>query len=511
MKFSKLTKFEAAWVWGGLCATALAVQGCGGGGSSALQAEADNPAGVASYAGGSASYWGPISGLGSIVVNGVRFETTSARVHDSDDLYGTAEHLDPLALGMTVALEGTADDAQALGRASRIRLVGGVRGTVSAVDGTRMVVGGQTVVLNGNTLNATSKGQLTSASVQVGDFVNVYGLMQADQSFLATRVVQSSASAFALDAAWRGDSANAVQSTTGWTLNLNTGGNSSFEVSCPVATCVVQPAGANLSGAHALRVLAADDAQRNGQRIVASRIQVLDVPQLLQWTGSASGLTKIKGVAASDGTIWTVGGVPVLFSAAQLPWVAGQFYEVKGTLANGQLSVTRWEQEGRESDRVTSSGNGSGDSTYYRQALYGAVSGLQGTRMTVQGTTVELGQARFERGSLATLVNGAYVEVKGVLSNGVLVASQVEIKSGSTQGVGTRFEVYGTLSNWSASGFTLTSGDTVYRGVLTAQTRIEQEHGLVGNGQFVEVKGYMSGGQFVAVKLEVKRAGVDHD
>ena len=87
----------------------------------------------------------------------------------------------------------------------------------------------------------------------------------------------------------------------------------------------------------------------------------------------------------------------------------------------------------------------------------------------------------------------------------------IEIKSGSTQGVGTRFEVYGTLSNWSASGFTLTSGDTVYRGVLTAQTRIEQEHGLVGNGQFVEVKGYMSGGQFVAVKLEVKRAGVDHD
>lgn len=507
MKNSKLSKFEAAWLWGGLCATTVALQGCGGGGGSALQTEGDNPAGVASYAGTSASYLGPISGLGSVVVNGVRFETTSARVHDSDDLYGDAEYTDPLAMGMTVALEGNADDTLSLGRADRIQRVGGVRGTVSAASSTQLVVGGQSVVINSNTVMATSAGQLTAASVQVGDFVDTDGLPQADGRFLATRVVRTSASAFAFDAAWRGVSANAVQTSNGWTVSLNTGDQSTLEVSCPVGTCTVQPWGASLNGVHALRVLASDESQRIGQRVVASRIQVLDVPQLLQRSGSASGLTKIKGVAATDGTIWTVGGVQVLSPLVPLPWVAGRFYEVKGTLTNGQLSVTRWEQEGRESDRLVPSGQSSGDATYYRQALYGAVSGLQGTRMTVQGTTVELGQARFEQGSLATLVNGAYVEVKGVLSNGVLVASQVEIKTGSAQGVGTRFEVYGTLSNWTATGFTLTSGDTVYSGVLTPQTRIEQEHGLVGNGQWVEVKGYMNAGQFVAVKLEVKRAG----
>jgi hypothetical protein len=510
MKLTKRSPFGTTWLWGSLCVGAMALPGCGGGGESVLQTETDNPAGVASYAGTSASYLGTISGLGSIVVNGVRFESTSARVHDSDDLYGDVEYLDPLAMGMTVALEGSADDAQALGRAHRIRVVGGVRGTVSEASSTQLVVGGQTVVINNSTLIATHAGQLTAASVQVGDFVNIDGLTQADRRFLATRVVRTHASAYAFDAAWRGESANAVQHSTGWTMHLNTGDQSPLEVSCPLSSCVVQPSGASLSDVHALRVLAVDDTQRNGQQVVASRIQVLDVPQLLQWSGSAPSLTKIKGVAAVEGTVWTVGGVQVLSPLVPLPWVAGRFYEVKGTLTNGQLTVTQWEQEGQERDRWVSSGQSADDATYYRQALYGAVSGLQGTRMTVQGTTVELGQARFEQGSLATLVNGAYVEVKGVLSNGVLVASQVEIKTGSAQGVGTRFEVYGTLSHWSATGFTLTSGDTVYSGVLTPQTRIEQEHGLVGNGQWVEAKGYMNAGQFVAVKLEVKRAG-DHD
>jgi len=503
-----LLNIKTPWVWAGVCAAVVALQACGGAGEPMVQN--DNPGGVASYAGVTSSYMGPISGLGSIVVNGVRFETTSAKVHDSDDVYGSQEYLDPLAMGMTVALEGNADDAQALGRASRIRLVGGVRGTVSAVSDSQMVVGGQVVALNGNTVLAVSSTQAAAVSVQVGDFVNVYGLMQADQSFLATRVVRTRATAFNLDAAWRGQSADAVQSGSGWAMTLRTGSDAAFEVSCPVNTCSVQPAGADLRGAHALRVLATDDAQRTGNRIVASRIQVLDVPNLLQWEGATVAQTKIKGVAATDGVLWTVGGVPVLFSGTPVPWVAGQFYEVKGSLTNGQLTVTRWEQEGRESDRVVTSGSSLGSITYFRHELYGAVSDLQGTRMTVQGTPVELSQARFANGSLAALSQGAYVEVKGGLVQGVLVASQIEIKSARTDGMGTRFEVYGTLSDWSASGFTLTSGSTVYHGVLTAQTRIDSAHGQPGNGQWVEVKGYMSGGQFVAVKLEVKRAG-GHD
>ncbi len=495
-----------------MLALSALLQACGGGSGGEAERDAyagttDNPGGVAVYNGSESTYLGTVSGLGSIVVNGVRFETTSAHVLDSDDLYGSTEYLSPMGMGMTVALQGSADETQWLGRANQIRLIGGVRGTLSAYAAQQMTVGGQTIVLNDQTIVVDASG--ATASLQVNDFVNVFGLIQADNTFLATRVQKASVADFVWDAAWRGQSNSAVSSSSGlgtdWTLSLSTGGTTPYTVTCPAASCRVEPAGADLSGLHAVRVLAANDSLRNGRSIVASRIQVLDATRVLSWAGSAASVTKIKGVASIEGTQWMIGGVPVV--ATSIPWKAGSFYEVKGTLNNGQMSVTRWELEGQESYRQTSPVG----SSYYRHELYGAVSNLQGTRMTVQGVEVELSQAYFERGSLATLANGAYVEVKGVLNAGVLTASKIEVKSNSTSGAGTRFEVYGTVSNWTSSGFTLTTGATIYNAILTTQTSIDVEHGQPGNGRFVEVKGYMQGTDFVVVKLEVKSFGDHHD
>ena len=483
------------------------LQACGGGSGPSENlvnlSSSDNPGGVATYAGVQTSYLGTISGLGSIVVNGVRFETTSATVMDSDELYGSAEYTSPLALGMTVALQGSADEAQSLGSASKIRLMGGVRGTVSAyVSGQAMTIGGQTVTLNASTLYADATG--LSFTPHAGSYVNVYGVMQADNSFLATRVVGVSATNFSLDAAWRGQSSAPVSAASGITLSLSTG-PSSFSVSCPVVSCTLEPAGFDLTGLHAVRVLAVDDNQRSGSSVIATKIQVLDATQVLNWAGGASGQTKIKGVATKDGTQWAIGGVPVL--ANGVSWTIGQFYEVRGALTNGVLSVTRSEQEGQESYRSITAG---GSTSHYSNELFGAVSNLQGNTMTVQGTTVDVSQAYFERGSLATLTNGAYVEIKGVMNGGVLLATKVDSKLSAVVGQGTRFEVYGTVSNWTTSGFSLASGNTVYNAVLSSQTRIDQEHGLPANGQFVEVKGYMSGTDFVVLKMEVKSAGDHH-
>jgi hypothetical protein len=487
---------------------ATLLQACGGGGGGGGGSDEvsvipnDNPGGVAVYAPTTTNYLGTISGLGSIVVNGVRFETTSASVLDSDDLYGSTAYSSPLTLGMTVALQGDADESQSLGRAQKIRLVGGVRGTMTAYTaGASMVVGGQTVALNANTLYVNAAGQ--PVTLQANDFVNVYGLMQADNSFLATRVIQSSAANSILDAAWRGQSSGVLTSSAGdVVLNLDTGGGTAYTVSCPVATCSVQPSRAALTGTHAVRVLSSDDTQRtviNGvTTVAASRIQVLDASQLLAWDGSSVGRTKIKGVATTNGSQWFVAGVPVISS---LPWVTGAFYEVKGTLTNGQLTVTQRELEGQESYREVVNG---GTRSYYRNELYGAVSQLQGNIVTVQGVTVDLSQAYFERGSLATIANGDYVEVKGTLSGGQMLASKVEVKTSSVAGQGTRFEVYGTVSQLTQSGFALSSGNTQYTTVLNGQSRIDNSHGVLANGQFVEVKGYMNGTAFVVLKVEVK-------
>ena len=130
-------------------ATSGLLTACSGGGGSDSHSSGDswssNPAGATNFNGASAAYQGSISGLGSIIVNGVRFETTDAVVYDSDDFSthydnNTSTFSSPLALGMTVALFGDVDDSQSLGRAARIRIVGGVRGTMSAIDTTALML-----------------------------------------------------------------------------------------------------------------------------------------------------------------------------------------------------------------------------------------------------------------------------------------------------------------------------------------------------------------------------------
>lgn len=491
-----------------LSATLLAIaalQGCGGSSSNASTSTVnDNPGGVSNYTPTNTQHYGTVSGLGSVVVNGVRFETMSSTLQDSDDLYGNTTGRKALALGMTVAIDGEADDAQRVGRAHKIRWVGGVRGTISSyTPGQALTVGGQTIEINANTLLADA----TAQTLMTGDFVNIDGLMQADNRFVATRIHKTSADQFSWDAAWRGQSSEALTDASGTQFNLDAGPNQNFTVVCPVNTCRVEPSGASLSNTHAVRVVAASDAQRTGTRIVADRVQVLDAVHLLRWDGSTQGNVKIKGVAVLNGTQWMIGGTPVVGSNAN--WVAGQFYEVKGSLSNGVLTVVSWELEGSQSH--SSSDSSSSVPQYYRHELYGAVSNLQGTRMVVQGVTVDVSQAYFKYGSAATLSNGLYVEIKGTMQNGILMASKVEIKSGSSSsssdssdGSQGYFEVYGTVSHWSATGFTLTSGSTTYDAVINAQTRIESKRGAPDNGRFVEVKGYMSGTQLIVLKLEVE-------
>jgi hypothetical protein len=80
------------------------------------------------------TYTGPVAGLGSIIVNGVRFETVGAFVHDGDDPYGSAKYQSVIGLGTTVAVAGNVDEKNAAGSASDIRIVGGLRGKITGID-----------------------------------------------------------------------------------------------------------------------------------------------------------------------------------------------------------------------------------------------------------------------------------------------------------------------------------------------------------------------------------------
>lgn len=497
---------------------------CGGGGGgdtpdgNTSVAWSTNPAGAATFSGVSATYQGAITGLGSIVVNGVRFETTDAVVYDGDDFSNsydsnTSAFNSPLALGMTVALFGDVDDAQNLGRAARIRVVGGVRGTMSAVDTSALTLTLpiQTVQLSsattyGGTADGTATGtpitNLTQLAALGGNpLLTVYGSPQSDGRFLATRVVVTSASAHAMDVAVRGT----ITAISGNNYTVKTDASNSITVNCN--GCSLQPSGSTPVVGDAVRALAADISQWSGTTLTASRLQLINASYLTRFQDSPSlpSYAKIEGVAVLDGTRWTVGGVEV--SGATL--TAGTVYEIKGTWSGSVLAAMRVEVEGERS--FTGTG---GATTSYSNEFYGALSNLNGSSFTVQGVNVDASAAYFPYGSLATLSNGAFVEVKGRYVDGKLLATKVEIKaaSGGNASAGRVFEMYGQVSDWSgvAGAFKLTRLGVVYNAQSSVNTRFE--HGAPANGSYVEAKGYMDANNvFQVIKLEVKNGFSDHD
>ena len=496
---------------------------CGGGGgdtpdNNTSVAWSTNPAGATTFSGVSATYQGAITGLGSIVVNGVRFETTDAVVYDGDDFSNsynskTSAFNSPLALGMTVALFGDVDDAQNLGRAARIRVVGGVRGTMSAVDTSALTLTLPTQMVQlssattyGGTADGTATGtpitNLTQLAALGGNpLLTVYGSPQSDGRFLATRVVVTSASAHAMDVAVRGT----ITAISGNNYTVKTDASNSITVNCN--GCSLQPSGSTPLVGDAVRALAADISQWDGTTLTAARFQLVNASYLTSFQDSPSlpSYAKIEGVAVFDGTRWTVGGVEV----SGVALTAGTVYEVKGTWSGSVLAATQVEVEGERSFAGRD-----GSDTSYSNEFYGAVSNLSGSSFTVQGVNVDAREAYFPYGSLATLGNGAFVEVKGGYVDGKLLATKVEIKaaSGGNASAGRVFEMYGQVSDWSgvAGAFKLTRLGVVHNAQSSANTRFE--HGAPVNGSYVEAKGYMDANNvFQVIKLEVKNGFSDHD
>ena len=91
------TRFSGGVVSASLAAT-LILTACGGGGDAAVASPGASAA---------ATTVGSISGFGSIIVNGVRFEDNAARITDDSDNSMSAS---ALGLGMTVEVRGSVND-----------------------------------------------------------------------------------------------------------------------------------------------------------------------------------------------------------------------------------------------------------------------------------------------------------------------------------------------------------------------------------------------------------------
>jgi hypothetical protein len=178
--------------------TGLAVlAGCGGGGGDSGSSAAAGTSSGTTTSGSTAptttataatAYTeGTITGFGSVIVNGVRFDDSSCTVVDDS---GTTTTASALKLGMRVEVSsGDVDNSAGTAKAVKVAFGSRVLGPVAAVGTTTLTVLGQTIDIVDATVFDNSSLPNGLASVAAGTVVEVHGLPDsATGHILATRI-----------------------------------------------------------------------------------------------------------------------------------------------------------------------------------------------------------------------------------------------------------------------------------------------------------------------------------
>lgn len=152
----------ARWMAAALGVAAVLLAACGGG------------LGEEGTGGGMSYSQGTVEGLGSVIVNGVRYDDSSAAVTDAD---GNVRPASALGLGMTVEVEAGAvvtGGTRPTATASAVRFASELLGPVSTVDSAagRLTLLGQTVTVDAATVFGPSVAGLRN--VAAGDTLEIH-------------------------------------------------------------------------------------------------------------------------------------------------------------------------------------------------------------------------------------------------------------------------------------------------------------------------------------------------
>jgi len=378
---SRLLRLLAALLF-----AAVLVDGCGGGGSGS----SSDPAKSSFTA-------GPITGFGSVIVNGIRFDVSSASVADDEE---EVQNDRSLKLGMQVEVEAgeiSANGGRSHGEARAIHFRSVIIGPVMAVDSTAksLVVLGQPVDVTPTTVfdNRLPGG---IDSIVVDDVVEVFGMLDKNTGrYTATRIEpKANAQFFKL---------------RGVVSNLDTSART-FQIGGAAISYANLPANqipGDLANGLLVYVKVQTVPDQSGAW-VATKLK--DAPPRHMKDHDE---VEIKGLVTSvtSSTQFSVNGIPVDASNARfeptgLSVAVGDQVEVEGAANNGIIIATKVSIESEEDDRI----NGF--------ELHGAIESLDTSSMTfvLRGVTVSYSGAVFSRGTQSDLANGSQVEVKGTLS-----------------------------------------------------------------------------------------------
>lgn len=182
-----MTSSFARWLASATMVASLALAACGGGGggSSPPPGGGGGPPPTQGIDGVGVAV-GPITGFGSVYVNGVRFDTAGAQVR-IDDNPGVESDLQ---VGQVVTVKGRFNADGATGTAESVSYNDAAEGPVGSVDlaaGT-LVVLGQTVRVTAATVFDDRFANPSLAGIAVGSIVEVSGYPNSAGELVATRI-----------------------------------------------------------------------------------------------------------------------------------------------------------------------------------------------------------------------------------------------------------------------------------------------------------------------------------
>jgi Domain of unknown function (DUF5666) len=409
--------------------TALTIAACGGGGGASDTTVAPTGNNTASADGVSQ---GAITGFGSIIVNGVRYDDSKSSVTDDDDDDNPGRSKDDLRLGMVVTVSGSSGTAT--GTATAINFGSELKGPVQTLSAsvsvsttsstssttsttpttpttTPTAAAVQTLTILGQLVEINSRTVFDSfslpggyADIRVGNVLEIHGLLNvATNKLLATHIQ-------------RENNANKYK-LTGNISNANAA-SKTFKIGSETiqyANIEAKRLRANIQDGATVRVtlatIPAATGTWNATRIVQNKRMVGNIGRL-----------EFEGVitAFTSTTAFSIGNLQVDASGAQFPrgsagLALGARVEVKGVMTNGVLVASRVKVEKNEN---SPDDNNNGNDNEIE--LYGALSGLNAASktFTLRGLQVSYaGNVVYKDGSASNLANGVNVEVKAALAS----------------------------------------------------------------------------------------------
>jgi hypothetical protein len=447
-------------------AALLLAASCGGGGNDLL-------AGIGSGGTGGIAV-GPITGFGSVIVNGIEFDDTAAQV----TIGGRADRpVSELKLGMVVEVRGTISADGKSGKADAIIATVAAEGPVAAisVSSRNLWLLGQRVRIDAGTV---FEGFPALDALAVGDIVAVSGLKDASNDVIAaTRIERGPPFVSGTTAIEIQGEIAALTPTTfqigSLTINyagaaLNNAPGGGLANGLTVTVQAAQPPLGNLLTATSVQVRAAAS---NGT--------------FLEFAGYVANF-----ISASDFRVGTLN-----INAANAKFVGGTVadlavgkrVEVEGTIRNGVLVASEIDLLKIEEEELAE--------------VEGAITDyISQGNFKVRGQLVDATAAAFVSGAAANLANGRQVHVKGSVRGSVLAAAQIEFKDTMPPDAA-RLAVEGVISDFVSPANFRVNGQLV---AATAATVFSGGTAAdLANGRRVAAEGVVSGGILAASTIAI--------